>query len=114
MSACQDRKVVRKTVNLINILIIMITKENIENILTFPQIRIYDTSQMGFKLVQTIEAQVKNPKSSLMSCSANKCNVFSILNALYHQITPQKGCWLERTRCGLESRRRSPCLFFLV
>ena len=28
MSACQDRKVVRKTVNLINILINMITKEN--------------------------------------------------------------------------------------
>ena len=36
MSACQDRKVVRITVNLINIMIDMIIKENIENISTFP------------------------------------------------------------------------------
>ena len=68
MSACQDRKVVRKTVNLTNNLINMIIKENIENIFTFPQIRIYDTSQMGFKFVQTIEAQVKNPKLSHNCC----------------------------------------------
>ena len=44
------------------------TKENSYLSWHFPQIRIYDTSQMGFKLVQTIEAQVKNPKSSPMSC----------------------------------------------
>ena len=29
-------------------------------LMVLPQIRIYDTSQMGFKLVQTIEAQVNN------------------------------------------------------
>ena len=29
-------------------------------LMVLPQIRIYDTSQMGFKLVQTIEAQVDN------------------------------------------------------
>ena len=35
------------------------TKENSYLSWHIPQIRIYDTSQMGFKLVQTIEAQVK-------------------------------------------------------
>ena len=49
MSACQDRKVTDEN---------GIFLRDFWNFNGLPQIRIYDTSQLGFKLVQTIEAQV--------------------------------------------------------
>ena len=45
---------------------------------------------MGFKLVQTIEAQVKKTLFVSHVLFAYICNVFSNLIALFYQFTPQK------------------------
>ena len=114
MSACQDRKVVRITVNLINIMIDMIIKENIENISTFPPDPNIWHIPDGFQIGPDHWSTGKKSKVVSHVLFANICNMFSILNTLFYQFTPKIGCRLERTRCGLESRRRSPCLLFLV
>ena len=50
--------------------------------MVFPQIRIYDTSKMGFKLVQTIEAQVN---AHILSYLILSPHIASYLTISYHQ-----------------------------
>ena len=102
MSACQDRKVTKDI--WLSWLVCILTCTPIfvvryPRLMGLPQIRIYDTSKMGFKLVQTIEAQVN-------------AHILSYLIFTPHILS--SGCWLECIRCCLKSWRRSFGLLIMV
>ena len=85
MSACQDRKVTKDI--WLSWLVCILTCTPIfvvryPRLMGLPQIRIYDTSKMGFKLVQTIEAQVNTHILSYLILSPH---IASYLTISYHQ-----------------------------
>ena len=85
MSACQDRKVIKDIWLLWSACVLTCTPIFVMRYprqMVFPQIRIYDTSKMGFKLVQTIEAQVN---AHILSYLILSPHIASYLTISYHQ-----------------------------